>query len=72
MTGEEEEVLKGYLLYHEEIENDEEFERWYQHRFDDSESEYHYKQTLHTAQVWNDRFQEGFQQGARAALLGTL
>ena len=66
MTGEEEAVLKEYLLHHGEIEDDEGFEHWYRQRFEDFESEAYYKHTLNLAQVWKGRFEEGFKAGANA------
>ena len=39
MTGEEEAVLKEYLLHHGEIEDDGDLESWYIKRFEDAESE---------------------------------
>ena len=50
MTGEEERVLKEYLPHREEIKDDEGFEGQYVRRFEDAESEVHYKHTLHIAQ----------------------
>ena len=67
MTGEEEAVLKEFLLHYGEVENDEEFEAWYLRRYEGGESESHYKQTLHLAQVWKRRYEEGFQAGLSAA-----
>ena len=63
MTGEEEAVLKEYLLHHGEIKYDEDFEVWYRQRFEDDDSENHYKHSLHVAQVWKNRYEEGFQNG---------
>ena len=63
MTAEEEAVLKEYLLHHGEIETDGDLEFWYIKRFEDTESEAHYKHTLHLAQVWKGRFEEGFKAG---------
>ena len=45
MTGEEEAMIREYLSRHGEVE--------------DSESESYYKNTLHLAQVWKRRFEEG-------------
>ena len=59
MTGEEESMIREYLSRHGEVEDDEDFERWYRQRFEDSESESYYKNTLHLAQVWKRRFEEG-------------
>jgi hypothetical protein len=32
-------------------------------RYEDAESEAYYKHTLHLAQVWKRRYEEGFQAG---------
>ena len=66
MTAEEESTIREYLSHHREVEDDEGFERWYRQRFEDSESERYYKQTLKLAQVWKGRFEEGFKAGANA------
>ena len=63
MTSEEEEVLKEFFLHHGEIEDDEDSRPWYIQRHEDAESEVHYKHTLHLAQVWKRRFEEGFRAG---------
>ena len=63
MTGEEEAVLTQYLLHYREIENDQNFDPWYMRRYEDAESEAYYKHTLHLAQVWERRYEEGFQAG---------
>ena len=63
MTGDEEAVLKEFLLHHREIEDDGDFETWYLQRYEDAESETHYKHTLHVAQVWKRRFEQGFGAG---------
>ena len=68
MTGEEEAVLKEFLHHYGETENDEDFESWYMQKFYDSESEGHYKHTLHVAQVWKRRYEEGLQEGLAARL----
>jgi hypothetical protein len=68
MTGEEEAVLKEYLQHDGEIEDDDDFESWYLQRFGDAESEDHYKNTLHLAQVWKRRYEEGLQEGLAARL----
>ena len=68
MTGEEEAVLKEYLQHDGEIEDDDDFESWYLQRFGDAESEDHYKNTLHLAQVWKRRYEEGLQAGLAALL----
>ena len=49
MTGEEEMVLRVYLKDSGEIEDDETSEAWYIQRFEDIESESHYKHTLQVA-----------------------
>ena len=69
MPGEEEAVLKEYLLHHGEIEDDGDLESWYIKRFEDAESEAHYKHTLHLAQVWKGRFEEGFKAGINHSML---
>ena len=63
MTGEEEAVLTQYLLHYREIENHQNFDSWYMRRYEDAESEGYYKHTLHLAQVWKLRYEEGFQEG---------
>ena len=68
MTGEEEAVLREYLLHHREIGKDEDFEPWYLQRFEDAEAEIYYKHTLEIAQVWKNRFREGFRTGVKASL----
>ena len=69
MTGEEEKVLKEFLLHYGEIEDDEGFESWYMPRYHDSESEDHYKQTLDLAQVWKRRYGAGSRAGAAYQML---
>ena len=44
MTSEEEMVLKEYLSHYGEIEDDEDFEAWYMQRYENAESEAHYKE----------------------------
>ena len=68
MTGEEEAVLKEFLLHYGEIEDDEGFEAWYLQRYEGGESEDHYKQTLNVAQVWKRRYEESYQKGFQASL----
>ena len=63
MTSEEETLLKEHLLHHEEIKDDEDFEAWYMQRFDNAESEVHYKHTLHVAQTWKRSWEAGFRAG---------
>ena len=67
MTSEEEAVLKEFLRHYGEVEDDEDFEAWYLRRYEGGESEEHYKQTLHLAQVWKRRYEESFQAGLSAA-----
>ena len=64
MTDEEEVLVKEFLLHHGETEDDDDFELWYLQCFENSESETHYKHTLHLATVWKGRFEEGFKTGA--------
>ena len=66
MTAEEESAIREYLSHHGEIEDGEDFERWYRQRLEDFESEAYYKQTLNLAQVWKGRFEEGFKAGTNA------
>ena len=68
MTGEDEAVLKEFLRHYGEIEDDEGFEAWYLRRYKGGKSEDHYKQTLHVAQVWKRRYEEGYQKGFQADL----
>ena len=68
MTGEEEAVLKEFLLHYGEIEDCEGFEAWYQRRYEGKESEDHYKQTLNLAQLWKRRYNEGYQRGFQVGL----
>ena len=49
MTGEEEAVLKEFLMHYGEIEDGEGFEAWYLQCYEGGESEDHYKQTLNVA-----------------------
>ena len=67
MTGEEEAVLKEFLLHYGEIEDDEGFEAWYLQCYESGGSEDHYKQTLNVAQVWR-RYEEGYQEGFQVGL----
>ena len=69
MTAEEEAVLKEYLFNHEAAKDDEDFEQWYRQRFEDSEAESYYKQTLEVAQVWMGKFEEGFKAGITHSML---
>ena len=57
-------MLKEFLLHHGEIEDDDDFELSYMQRFENTESETHYKHTLNLATVWKGRFEEGFKAGA--------
>ena len=69
MTAEEQAVLKEYLMNHGEAKHNEDFEQWYRQRFEDSQAESYYKETLHQAQVWKGRFEEGFKAGTNHSML---
>ncbi len=72
MTGEEEAVLKEYLLHDGEIEDDEDFEAWYMQRYENADSEDHYKNMLNLAQAWKRRYEEGFLAGVAYQLCQSL